>query len=156
MTTKTVSLEDLLPQLPIKKIRKIYDNYFQYFSLGDNVVVGNGHIFFVLNNLYLETIKGYHKQLQSLRLSGQIEITDFRSCYSDSVEGFLANVGYKEPTKFNPDLYTPEYLEVVKLLTTQPPIKTVSLVSETWKSQTSVWVVSDALTVILTGLMAHK
>jgi hypothetical protein len=159
MQTKTVSLEDILPQLPINKIRKVSGNWFNYFQLGSNLVIGNGHIFFVIGLEYLEAVSNYAKQLQKEILPGQIEIAEFR-CIPDnvqSVDGWLGQISYSDSTIFNHELYNPDYLKIIASLTPYNPVKTVLLNSRVWDSQLSVWKLPNSqITVLLAGILKHK
>ena len=159
MQTKTISLEDILPQIPIKQIRKVSGNWFSYFQLEGKLIVGNGHIFFVIGLECLEAVSNYAKQLQKEILPGQIEITEFK-CVPDSIkslDGWLGQISYSDSTTFNPKLYNPDYLQIVGNLTPYDPVKTIRLNSQVWDSQASFWELPNSQnTVLLAGILQHK
>lgn len=149
----TISLEDILPQIPIKKIRKVSGNWFRYFQLEGNLVISNGHIFFVIGLEYLEAVSNYANQLQKECLVGQIEITEFTNIpnHVKSVDDWVDLLTFGVEVEFNPSFYNSEYLKLMS----NNPTKTLQYISLTWVSQISFWTTPE-MTLILTGILQHR
>ncbi len=151
---KTKRLQDILPQIPFSKIKKVSDTPFIYFQLGEKLVVGNGHIFFLLGSEYLKPVEEYELQLKT-QIHGQLVITEANIANLGSVDNLLNFCGYKDSAIFSKDHYGQSYLNIVQQFTKCKPAMTLKKDTNIWTSQVSLWETED-ISLLLVGILKHK